>query len=107
MNTQLQVLAKVLIELGVVILVLSNFCKHLQALLDNVLANDLQTAARNFELTGQQTLRDTACCPSLVQYSALHSNHNDQDVTEKPKASAHTCSNVTKAKETGISLLSS
>lgn len=42
MDTQLQVLAKVLIELGVVILVLCDLCKHLQALLDDVLADNLQ-----------------------------------------------------------------
>ena len=47
MYTQLQVLAKVLVELGVVILVLSNLSKQLETLLDNVLADDLQTKAAN------------------------------------------------------------
>ncbi len=46
MNAQLQVFAKVLIELGVVVLVLSNLSKHLKALLDNVLANDLHNSIR-------------------------------------------------------------
>ena len=40
-HTQLQVLAKVFVELAVVILVLSNLSEHLQALLDDVLADDL------------------------------------------------------------------
>ena len=45
MNAKLQVLAKVLVELGVVILVLSNLSKHFKALLDNVLANDLHKSS--------------------------------------------------------------
>lgn len=47
MDTQLQVLAKVLIELGVIILVLSDLCKHLQALLDNVLADNLHSSSHS------------------------------------------------------------
>ncbi len=45
MDAELQVLAKVLIKLGVVILVLSNLSKHFKALLDNVLANNLHNSS--------------------------------------------------------------
>lgn len=57
MDTQLQVLAKVLIELGVVILVLSDLCKHLQALLDNVLADNLHISS----LSEQANVAVTGC----------------------------------------------
>jgi len=45
MNAELQVLAKILVELGVVILVLSNLSKHFKALLDNVFANNLHNSS--------------------------------------------------------------
>jgi hypothetical protein len=41
-NTELQVLAKGLVELGKVVLVLSNFADEVQRLLDDVLADDLE-----------------------------------------------------------------
>ena len=46
MDAKLEVLAKVFVELGVVILVLSNLSKHLKALLDDVLADDLNDTAQ-------------------------------------------------------------
>ena len=42
MDTQLEVLGKGLVELLVVVLVLSNLVEHLDALLDDVLTDDLQ-----------------------------------------------------------------
>lgn len=41
MNTKLDVLAKHIVELAKVVLVLSDLTEHVQALLDDVLADDL------------------------------------------------------------------
>ena len=51
-NTELQVLAKRLVELGEVVLVLSDLREDVHALLDDVLANDLQNLVLLQGLTG-------------------------------------------------------
>ena len=42
MDTELQVLAESLVELGEIILVLGNLAEHVHTLLDDVLTNDLE-----------------------------------------------------------------
>lgn len=68
MDTDLDVLGELLVVLLVVVLVLSQFCEKLQALLDQVLADDLQDLALLQHLSGD------------VQWQVLRVHHTLDEI---------------------------
>jgi hypothetical protein len=85
MNTELQVLAKGLVELAKVVLVLCDLGEHVHALLDDVLTNDLENLVLLQRLTGDVERKILRVDDSLDEVEVLGNDVlavvHDEDTT--------------------------
>merc|ERR1719379_2532576 len=85
MDTKLQILGELLIELLVIILLFSNLCEHLEALFDQVFLNDaqdlvlLQSLARDVQ--GEILRIDDALYKAEPLWDELVAIVHDEDAT--------------------------